>query len=270
VTGAFVDLGRYPIAELDVPAGAGLVASARDQLDEEGIFLLPGFLRPSAVDAIVAEVQALRPQAYLRETPQRLYPATVELDPRFAADHPLRVDQRCVESVLVYDLFGSASKLRELYEWDTLPAFLASVLQEPVYRCADPIVSVIVLVMEGGQEHGWHFDSNDYVVSIMLQRPHSGGEFEYVPMIRGADEEDYPAVEEVVRGSSDRVVSLTVDPGTLVVFRGRRSVHRVAPVSAGRERMIALLSYNSEPGFVFSDAIRIANAGRSVPLALSS
>jgi hypothetical protein len=34
--------------------------------------------------------------------------------------------------------------------------------------------------------------------------------------------------------------------------------------------MIALLSYNSEPGFVFSDAIRIANAGRSVPLALSS
>src|ERR1700737_457787 len=127
-TGAFVDRARYPIAELDTPMGARLVASARQQLDEQGIFLLPGFVRPSAVDAIVAEVQALRRQAYLRETPQRLYPATVELDPRLPADHPLRADQRCVESVLVYDLFGPGSNLRELYEWDALTAFLAAVL----------------------------------------------------------------------------------------------------------------------------------------------
>src|ERR1700730_16799169 len=265
LTGAFVDLARYPIAELDAPAGERLVASARQQLDENGIFLPPGLVRPSAVDAIVAEVQALRPQAHLRETPQRLYPATVDLDPRFPADHPLRIDQRCVESVLVYDLFGPASNLRELYEWDALPAFLAAVLQEPVYRCADPLVSVIVLVMEDGQEHGWHFDSNEYVVSIMLQRPHRGGEFQYVPMIRSAEDENYPAVEEVVLGSSDRMISVAVDPGTLVVFRGCRSLHRVAPVSAGRDRLIALLSYNSEPGFVFSDEIRLANAGRSLP-----
>ena len=262
-----VDLARYPIAELGTPAGQQLVEKARRQLDEQGIFLFPSFLRPSAVEAIVAEVQALRSQAHLRQTPQRLYPASVALDPRLPEDHPLRRDQRCVEGVLVYDLFGPSSRLRELYEWDALPPFLAAVLKEPVYRCADPMVSVIVLVMEDGQEHGWHFDSNEYVVSIMLQAPRRGGEFQYVPLIRSAEEENYPAVEEVVSGSSDSVISVAVDPGTLVVFRGRRSLHRVTPVAGGRERLIALLSYNSEPGFLFSDEIRIANAGRSVPLA---
>ncbi len=266
---AFVDLARYPIAELDTPAGQQLKAGARRQLDEQGIFLLPGFVEPSAVEAIVAEVEELSPQAFLRETPQRLYPVTVELDPRLPEDHPLRADQRCAERVLVYDQFGPASTLRALYEWDALPPFLAAVLQEPVYRCADPVVSAIVLVMEEGQEHGWHFDSNEYVVSLLLQRPQHGGEFQYVPMIRSTGDENYAAVEEVVLGSSGRVVSVAVDPGTLVVFRGRRSIHRVAPVAGERERLIALFSYNSEPGFVFSDEIRIANAGRSVPLAAS-
>lgn len=265
-----VDLARYPITPLESPAGQELVDQAHRQLDEQGIFLLPGFLAPGAVEAIVAEVEGLRAQTHLRVTPQRLYPRSVALDSEIPADDPLRGDQRCVEGVLVYDLFGAGSALRELYEWEALPAFLAAVLQEPVYTCADPMVSVIVLAMGDGHEHGWHFDSNEYVVSIMLQRPLVGGEFEYAPLIRSDGDENHNAVADVISGTSDRVVSVAAEPGTLVVFRGLRSVHRVVPVEGDRQRLIALLSYSSEPGFQFSDEIRIANAGRSEPLPLSA
>jgi len=261
-----IDVARYPIDALESDAGRRLVAEARRQLDETGIFLLPGFARPDAVEAIVEEVNALRPRVHLRETPQRLYPRSVALDASIPEDDPLRSSGRCVEGVLVYDLFRADSPLRALYESPSLPPFLAEVLQEPVYPCADPMVSVIVLAMDDGHEHAWHFDSNEYVVSLMLQRPEEGGEFEYVPLIRGDDDESYDEVAAVLDGTSDRVVSVSAEPGTLVVFRGLRSVHRVAPVRGPRQRLIALLSYSSEPGFVFSDELRIANAGRSEPL----
>ncbi len=43
--------------------------------------------------------------------------------------------------------------------------------------------------------------------------------------------------------------------GTFVLFKGRRSCHRVAPVgrTAG-PRMIALLSYDERPDMVFPDS----------------
>lgn len=261
-----IDLSRYPIDTLDTDAGMCLVDDARRQLAETGIFMLPGFVRREAVDAIVREVNALRPRVHLRETPQRLYPRSVALDPSIPVDSPLRGSGRCVEGVLVYDLFGASSRLRELYESPSLSPFLAKALQQPVYPCADPMVSVIVLAMDDGHEHGWHFDSNDYVVSLLLQQPEAGGEFEYVPLIRSDEDENHSAVADVINGSSDSVISVAAEPGTLVVFRGLRSVHRVAPVHGPRQRLIALLSYSSQPGFIFSDELRVANAGRSTPL----
>ncbi len=37
-------------------------------------------------------------------------------------------------------------------------------------------------------------------------------------------------------------------PGALVLFRGRRALHRVTPVEGVRPRIIAVLSYDPEPG----------------------
>lgn len=45
-------------------------------------------------------------------------------------------------------------------------------------------------------------------------------------------------------------------PGTFVLFKGRRSCHRVTPVSSSAPpRLIALLSYDERPGQVFSAAL---------------
>ena len=38
-----------------------------------------------------------------------------------------------------------------------------------------------------GDEHGWHFDGADAVVTLMLQAPLAGGQFEYVPIPENHD-----------------------------------------------------------------------------------
>ena len=39
----------------------------------------------------------------------------------------------------------------------------------------------MISAMPPGGEQGWHFDDNEFVVSLLLQRPAVGGEFEYAP-----------------------------------------------------------------------------------------
>jgi UDP-N-acetylenolpyruvoylglucosamine reductase len=42
-------------------------------------------------------------------------------------------------------------------------------------RVADPLLSCTVTYLAEGDQHGWHFDGNDFVVSLLLQAPESGG-----------------------------------------------------------------------------------------------
>ena len=68
----------------------------------------------------------------------------------------------------------------------------------------------------------------------------AGGLFEYVPNLRNADAGDmnYEGVAEVLGGQAE-VTQLAPEPGTLLVFRGRNSIHRVSPNAGARTRMLA-------------------------------
>ena len=55
---------------------------------------------------------------------------------------------------------------------------------------------------------------------------------------------------------------LTMEPGTLVLFRGRNSVHRVSPNESDVTRMLAVLAYNAEPGVALSESARMTFYGR--------
>jgi len=53
-------------------------------------------------------------------------------------------------------------------------------------------------------------------------------------------------------------------PGTLQIFGGRYCLHRVEPVHGGRDRLVAVLCFASEPGVVNSRAVQEMFWGRSV------
>jgi hypothetical protein len=243
---ALIDLARYPIDGLSGPAGRQLVAEARAQLAARGA-CVPGFVRPAALATLAAEAAAVAPRAFYKD--YALYCYSEEPDPSLPAEHPRRSRVGNLYGFAGYDLVPQDAGLRRLYECDLLTRFVAALLgTEELYRYADPIAALTISVMGEGGHQGWHFDCNDFIVSVLLQKPERGGAFEFVPMIRSPSEENYDRVARVLAGERDGVQSLPLEEGTLVLFQGRNSLHRVTRVEGGRKRLIVLLAYDRRPG----------------------
>jgi len=68
--------------------------------------------------------------------------------------------------------------------------------------------------------------------------------------LRTPVDENYTGIEAVLDGQSNALVSLTLEPGDLQIFKGRYSLHRVKPLSGARNRYVAIFSFVDEPGLV--------------------
>ena len=90
-------------------------------------------------------------------------------------------------------------------------------------------MSVQINLMGQNDEFGWHFDTNDGVVSFIIQNADEGGEFELQPLVRSEQDENYYGVGRVLDGI-DQPNKPALAAGTFTLFMGRRSVHRVANV----------------------------------------
>jgi hypothetical protein len=136
-----------------------------------------------------------------------------------------------------------------------------------LYRYADPCGALNLAVMGAGDELQWHFDQTDFVVSVAIQPAEHGGDFDVVPKLRNADDEHYDVVARVLEDRYEGVVTLPMTPGTLLVFEGRYSLHRVSPIDGDRLRHVGLLAYDTKPGTVSSDLLREVRYGRVEPFA---
>ncbi len=261
-----VDLDRYPIVELEAPPARALVGAQRRSLAERGVAILPGFVRPAVLQAIAREALDLEPKGHLEDvwgTPYLALP-----DESFPEGHPRRTNVHSLTSVIAYDLIPQGSPLRALYHWDPLKAFVGEVLERrPLHRMADPLGALNLAVMSEGHQQGWHYDNADFVVSLAVQASDGGGAFECASRIRSASEEDYEAVAQVLRGEArDRVEIFPMTPGTLMIFEGRHSLHRVSPVEGATPRIVALLAYDTRPDADSSELFKLVRYGRSQPL----
>ena len=127
-------------------------------------------------------------------------------------------------------------------------AFISAVLQRaPLYRYADPLGALNLAVMGDGDELQWHYDQTDFVVSLALRDADVGGDFEVAPKLRSDADENYPGVARVLAGDSGDVTRLPMTPGTLLIFAGRHSLHRVSPIAGRTDRLVALLGYDTRP-----------------------
>ena len=258
-----IDLKRYPILELDSDATRELTRHCRDQLDRTGACELPGFLKPEAVAMLVREGDSLAALAYhsvVTGTPYLEVP-----DTSWPNDHPRKFFEPTSVGVVAYDQFPGNSSMRQLFEWDPLMEFVAAALKKDrLYRYADPMGALNLAVMGDGERLHWHYDQTDFVTSIALRPSEAGGDFEYVPLIRSATDENYPQVQRVLEGSGDGVVRVPMHPGTLLLFEGRNSIHRVTPIAGRTTRLVALLAYDTKPGTRSSKGLQLARYGRVV------
>ena len=265
--GSLVDLARYPVLDLSSRTAVEVVSRAREQLAAIGAAELPGFVDASGVRALVDDAEALAPRAHHSGG---LGTAYLEI-PDFDApeDHPRRWLGPYGTGAVPYDLIPRSSPLRLLYEWEPLIALIAAVLERgPLFRYADPFGALNLAVMRTGDELQWHYDQTDFVVSLAIQPAESGGDFQVAPRIRSADDERYEAVAAVLAGEDTAdVLTLPMTPGTLLIFEGRYSLHRVSPIAGSRARHVGLLAYDTKPGTTGSDLLRMVRYGRTEPYA---
>jgi len=257
-----IDLARYPLLEPSAPASRSVVEAAHVELARRGMAVLPGFLRPEVLPALVRECDALAPSGHFSEVKGTPYIDVPDFS--LPEGHPRRTLGRTALSAVPYDRFPPASALRTLYEWDPLLEFVRVLLgRERLFRYADPLGALNLAVMREGDELAWHFDQTDFVVSLAIQSSEAGGEFEVVPWIRMAGDESYEAVQKVQAGAPDAGVSVVpMTPGTLMLFEGRRSLHRVSPIRGPRPRHVALLAYDTKPGTDSSPLLKRVRYGR--------
>ena len=259
-----VDLGRYPVDDPGAPAYRKVVAGARSQLSATGAVELAGFLGPEGIALLAADAAALAPRAFHSEGVGTAYLEVPDFS--LPEDHPRLTWGRYAVGAVAYDLMPQGSALRRLYEWEPLRLLVENVLDRgPIHRYADPFGALNLAVMGERDELQWHFDQTDFVVSLALQTAESGGEFEVVQKIRSATDERYAAVAAILAGDRSGVVALPMTPGTLLVFEGRHSLHRVSPIGGSRARLVGLLAYDTVASTMGSELLRESRYGRTVP-----
>ena len=258
-----IDFERYPIQDAG-PERDAVVGRVRDQLAKDGCAVLKRFLTPFGVRKVVQEADNVAHAAHKSRSRTNAY-FTCD-DPTLQLDDPRRRFFERSNAFIPADNFAPTDPLRRIFDADGFDAFIQDCLQQDAFfRYADPLADVIVNMAEEGNGFPWHFDTNAFTVTLAIQNAESGGAFEYAPDIR-RDGENFEEVGRILDGRSDKVVRLELEPGDLQLFKGRYSLHRVAPLQGKRPRYVAIFSYVDQPDMVGSPGRTQQLYGRTLPI----
>ncbi len=246
-----VDLERFPIHEPSAPAYAEAVTSARRGLRSVGCAVLGGFVRSEAVRVLNDEIlERKHATHYSTQIINPYFHTTV--DPAYPADHVVNTFMERTSGFIPGDAWDPGCATDTLFHAPEVARLLADCLEVPELHCYDdPLAGLTANICDPGQQFTWHFDTNDFAVTVLVQPADSGGVFEYVPDIRSADDEGFDAIGAVLGGDRSRIQVLDLHPGDLQIFRGRHSLHRVTRVDRdSRPRHAAIFAYTREPGVI--------------------
>jgi hypothetical protein len=258
-----IDYGRYPIDESGAARDA-LLKRVRSDLDRDGCAVIKQFLTPEGIAALTAEAESVADKGHRSFNRTNVY--FTQDDPSLPAEDPRRQFFDRSNAFVPADNFPKTGPLRTIHDSRGFDRFIQDCLQEKdFYRYADPLADVIINTAEEGNGFPWHFDTNNFTVTLAIQNAEQGGAFEYAPRIREGDE-NFAEVSRVLNGTSNKVKVLHLEPGDLQIFRGRYSLHRVAPLSGPRRRYVAIFSYVEEPNMVGTPERARQLYGRTLPI----
>ena len=251
---ALIDLERYPLDQPDSPGYAQLLQQGREALARGALFSMVQFVRREVIGSMAQQLQALVPASCRYDRPRNAYVYGFD-DHDWPTDHPRKQLHSCrYNQVLNYQI-GNDSPLRQIYYYQPLTEFLRRLCGfDTFYRSDCPHLALCAKIAREGDTDGWHFDTNDVVFSLLLQTPEAGGEFEYAPFLRSETDENYAGVSRVVADPQGEAQRPAMGLGDFNVFMGDLSLHRVRPVVGARSRIVALFSYDRDPGMVFDQS----------------
>ncbi|WP_373085958.1 hypothetical protein [Sneathiella sp.] len=260
---SLIDLERYPIHNPSSPVLLEVIAKARIELADSGCVRLPGFILPEAHSALAAETTALAPLALFSS--DEYTPYGTGPDDSFSEQHPMRRAHRTTSGHVTRDLIPAQTSIQQIYANRALKALIAACLEAgDIHPFADPMRGLIINTMDVDNVLEWHYDANEFVVSLMTRCADQGGTLEYCPNLRAPGNENFDAVRSVLDGEKDHVHSLDLQVGDLQIFKGRYSLHRVNRIENGTRHTV-IFGYARQPGFIGSVASTMKVYGRVMP-----
>lgn len=255
-----LDLHRYP---LDEPKHLEpLVSRCRAELARDGMYNLEGLVRPEAISRAAAEIEPkAATDSYTHQRGHNVYfrDRVEGLDD----GHPALARFQTINHTLCADQLAGTIVGR-IYEYLPLVEFIARTIDVPrLYLMDDPLARANVMEYRPGEALNWHFDRARYTTTLLIQSAERGGEFQYASGLRSDGDENYEGVGRFLGGEDGALRVNPLQAGTLNVFAGRNTLHRVSTVGGGRSRLVAVFSYYDRPGVQFSDAERMGFYGRT-------
>jgi len=263
---SIVDLEKYPIYDLNSPIIKNLIKRCKEELDQYSCSTISNFILPKSLEIMNSELEKQLDEVYMSKESINPY-LYAEDDVSLPKDHPKRNFMNRYNGYLNSDCFPKNSEMKYLYETDELLQFISACLGvSPIYRWADPLACHAYNVMNPKGILPWHFDSCEFTLSIMIQKPEKGGIFEYCPNIREPGNENFDEVKKVLNGDRTRVQQLQLEPGDLQIFKGRFTLHRVTKVEGEKSRYMCIPAFVLDPWRVNTPEHSKAIYGKVLPI----
>jgi hypothetical protein len=246
-----IDLSLYP---LNIPHSAdyrSLISAKRTELNNQQYCVMPGFLRDAQRRKIVASVESRQQHTHRADSERNVYLERTRTA-SLPDDHPKNIFARGCYNMMGAHLLEDNSPLKDLYYWPPMQQFIADIVGETtLFPTDDPYQPVNVLCQGDDDRSSWHFDShNDFTMTLMLQAPESGGQFQIASNMRSDNDSNYDGIAKLLLGNDSQVVTVSRNEGELVIFRGCHSAHRVTAVVGDRLRLMCVMVYETEPGVI--------------------
>ena len=276
---------RYPwLRDLSSLEACAAIEEARKCYQTTGAAIFPQILTDEALQSCIQDAQAQEDTAFTTDDVHTAYlrPINPDVSPRSVQNFAMRTQ---VASI-AFDELGTQSTLAEFYRQPALRELVARVVgKKEIYLSEDPLGCCSINVFRPGYHHSFHFDESEFSTTLMLQEAsdRSSGLFQYTNPLRDSPNDmALPLVAATIRTydptvtaqdygfdeQSDIIPSLHTlhfQPGTLSIFAGSKSLHRVTRVEGTCSRLVAVLTFASVPGFRNSPAVQKLFWGRSLP-----
>ena len=246
-----INADRFPLTTPNAQAYQKAVAAARASLADDGCAVLKRFIRDATLQVMSEEIAARKQTTHYSTECINPYFHT-QSNPGYPVQHPVNTFLERSSGFIPGDSWEATTSHRTLFEHPALCHFLADCLElEALYPYTDPLAGLTANILDPDQQFTWHFDTNEFAVTVLVDAADEGGLFEYVPAIRSATTEGFEAIQSVLEGSREGIRTLDLEPGDLQIFRGRHSLHRVTRVAPdSRPRHAAIFAYTEQDGVI--------------------
>ena len=275
---------KYPwLSDLSSSAAATAIEAAKQSYRKTGAATFPNILTDEALESCVQDAREQEDAAFTTDDVHTAYLRPV--DPNFDLKSVKNFEMRTKVASIAFDELPKDSKLSEFYKQPTLRELVAKIIEkEEIYLSDDPLGCCSINVFRPGYHHSFHFDESEFSTTLMLQESSIPGTglFQYTNPLREVSDDlalssvakaisdfDSAASEDFIELDSEKDVNeiplhtLEFVPGTLSVFAGSKSLHRVTKVKGNCSRLVAVLTFASEPGFKNTPAVQKLFWGRS-------